>query len=158
LDLLTRMQDQDAGVTEADTVELTAAHQGVVAVVESIQDAALDWCPEEEEWSLKQTIGHIAHAYDFFVMIVEEARAQDFGSVRLYQELAGWQRMLNTDGAVAACSTVSAALARLEQAYKQALPVLQGITPEELDHPFVLYSWRPDAAPVGTTLRQRVLR
>src|SRR5262249_19770815 len=93
-----------------------------------------------------------------FVMIVEEARAQDFGSVRLYQELAGWQRMLNTDGAVAACSTVSAALARLEQAYQQALPVLQGITPEELDHPFVLYSWRPDAAPVGTTLRQRVLR
>ena len=92
-------------------------------------------------------------------MIVEEARASAFGAVRLdrYRELAGWQRMQATDAAVAQCATVPEALNRFEAAYERLLAVLHGLTPVELDRPFVLYEPQPAAKPVTTTLRRRVV-
>ena len=146
---------------ETDTAELTAlaaCHREVVAIIEMIPEAALDWRPGEGEWSLKQTIGHIAHAYDFYITIVEEARAQGFGAVKLHAEIPGYRRMLATDAEVAQCATRAAILDRLNQAYQQALAVLQGIAPEELDRPFVFYRWQSEPEPVTTTLRRRVLQ
>ena len=146
---------------EADAAELTelaAAHGEVVAVVEAIPEAALDWRPGEGEWSLKQTIGHIAHAYDFYATIVEEARAQSFEAVTLHADTPGYRRMLATDADVAHCATVAAVLERLNQAYLQALAVLQGIGSEELDRPFAFYRWQSETEPVMTTLRRRVIQ
>ena len=148
-------------MAEADIIELTelaAAHGEVVAVIETVPEAALDWRPGEGEWSLKQTIGHIAHAYDFYVTIVEEAQAQGFGVVRLHADTPGYRRMLATDADVAQCMTVAALLDRLNQAYQQALAVLRGIAPEQLDRPFAFYRWQSEAEPVTATLRRRVLQ
>jgi uncharacterized damage-inducible protein DinB len=139
------------------TGEVEAAHAGVVALIGAIPDAALDWQPGRDEWSPKQVIGHLAHANDFYVTILEEARAADFGAVRLHRDSTGWRRMLAIDAAVAQCTTGSAALDYFERVYQQALVALQNTSPEELDHPFVFYTWHPGAQPVNTTLRQRVI-
>lgn len=143
----------------AATTEVTAAHAEVVAIIRAIPDAALDWQPGGGDWSLRQIISHLAHANDFYLMIVEEACAGAFGAVRLdrYRELAGWQRMQATDAAVARCTTVPEALDRFEEAYGRLLTVLNGLTPVELDRPFVLYEPQPAAEPMTTTLRRRVV-
>jgi uncharacterized damage-inducible protein DinB len=139
------------------TGEVEAAHDGVVALIGVLPDAALDWQPGSDEWSPKQVIGHLAHANDFYVTILEEARAAHFSTVRLHRDSAGWRRMLATDAAVAQCTTGSAALDHFERVYQQTLVALENILPEELDQPFVFYTWHPDAQPVNTTLRQRVI-
>jgi len=145
-------------MTAAITADLTIAHDEVVAIVKAIPDAALGWQPSSDDWSLKQIIGHLAHANDFYVMIVDEARASDFGVVRLHRELPGVQRMTATDIEVARRITLLAVLHCFEQTYQRMLAVLQSITPEELDRPFVLYSFQPDAESLTTTLRQRVIQ
>ena len=78
-----------------------AAHDEIVATIRTIPDAALDWQPASEDWTLKYVIGHLAHANDFYVMIVDEARAMSFGNVRLHPELEGFRRMMATAAAVA---------------------------------------------------------
>jgi len=140
------------------TGDLVAAHAEVVAVIQAIPDVTLDWQPGGEDWSLKQIIGHLAHANDFYIMIVDQARASNFGIVRLHRELAGWQRMADTDAQVAQCASVLAAQDCFERTYQRMLAVLQNSTPEELDQPLVFYSWRQDAEPENTTLRQRVIQ
>jgi uncharacterized damage-inducible protein DinB len=140
------------------TVDLIAAHDQIVAVIRMIPDAALDWRPGGENWTLKDIISHLAHANDFYVMIVDEARATNYARVRLHPELAGFRQMTATDAAVVQCATVLAALACFERAFQRMLTVLQGCAPEELDRPFSLsLSWQPDIEPVTTTLAQRVL-
>ncbi len=142
-------------MTGSATTDLEAAHDAVVADIAAIPDAALDWRPGGEEWSLRQIVGHLAHANDFYVMIVEEARAQGFGEVTLHPGLPGWRRMQDTDAAVAACADVPAVLDCFERTYGRLLALLRGLTPEELDRPFVLRSPQPT---VTTTLRERVVR
>jgi uncharacterized damage-inducible protein DinB len=143
---------------EADIAAVAEAHAAMVALIETIPDAALDWRPSEDEWSLKQTIGHVAHAYDFYLTIIEETRASDFGHVHLVPGSAGWQRIVATDAAVMQCATVSAVLDRLTLAYQTAMAIFEGLTSEELDRPFVLYAWRPDVKTEHCTFRQRVLQ
>jgi len=138
------------------TVDLAAAHAAIVPMIRTIPDATLDWRPGGDEWSIKQIIGHLAHANDFYVLIVDEARASSFGTVVPRPELDGWQRMVATDAAVAECTTTQAALDCFELTYQGMLAVLDGITPHELDRPFVFR--RPDAEPYTTTLRQRVIQ
>ena len=142
-------------MTGTVTVELEAAHDAVVADIAAIPDAALDWRPGGEEWPIRQIVGHLAHANDFYAMIVEEARAQDLGEVTLHPGLPGWQAMQATDAAVAACADVRALLDCFERSFGRLLALLRGITPQELDRPFVLRSPQPT---VTTTLRERVIR
>jgi uncharacterized damage-inducible protein DinB len=145
-------------MTNEATAELSAAHEAVTALIGIIPDEALDWQPGEGGWSLKQTIGHIAHAYDFYVAIIEQARADQFGTVRLQAKSPGWYRLLAIDAAIAQCASVPAVLERMAQTYQRALAVFEGLTAEELDRSFVFYTWRADAQPEPTTLRRRVLQ
>src|SRR5258706_11670660 len=138
------------------TAELAAAHAAIVPMIRTIPDAALDWRAGDEEWSIKQIIGHLAHANDFYVMIVDEARATSFGTVVPRPELDGWQRMAATYAAVAECRSTQAALDCFERTYQGMLAILYGITADELDRRFVFH--RPDAEPYTTTLRQRVIQ
>ena len=137
--------------------DLAAAHGELAAFVRGLPDEALDWRADDESWSLKQTIAHVTHAYDFYLMIVEETLGAGFGTVRLHPELAGWQRLLATDAAVNACSTVSAALELFNQACERLNLALEHLSPEELDREFVLLPVRPDDGAVTRTLRRRVL-
>jgi uncharacterized damage-inducible protein DinB len=136
---------------------LRAAHQRVAALIGTLPDAALDWQPDEDSWSPKRIVAHIAHAYDFYLLIVEQARATDFGTARLDPSLPGWRRVEATDAAMLACRDVPATLDQLAATRDRALATFEAITPDELDRPFMLASWRPDAAPQTTTLRHRVL-
>jgi len=137
--------------------DVEAAHDATVALIHPIPDAALDWQPDSDTWSLKQIIGHLAHAHDFYVTIVEEARAAHFGILQLHTGLAGWQRMADTDAAVAHCTTTQAVLGCFEQTYQRMLAILHSITPEECQRPFVFQSWQSNAKPLTTTLQQRVI-
>jgi GNAT superfamily N-acetyltransferase len=144
-------------LTAPDTVtaDLIAAHDLVVSLIQAIPDTALDWSPPADDWSLKRIVGHLAHANDFYVMIVDEARAADFGTVTLHADLAGWRQMIATDAAIAQCSATQEAWACFERTYQRMLAVLENVTRAELDRPFVFC--RPDAEPLTTTLRQRVV-
>ncbi len=142
-------------MTGSATTDLEAAHDAVVADIAAIPDAALDWRPGGDEWPIRQIVGHLAHANDFYVMIVEEARAADFGEAELHPGLPGWQAMQDTDAAVAACADVRAVLDCFERTYGRLLALLRVLTPEELDRPFVLRSPQPT---ITTTLRERVVR
>src|SRR5215470_17424690 len=93
-----------------DMADLAAAHDETVGVIRAIPDAALDWPPGGAEWPLKRIIGHLAHANDFYMMILDEVFAANFGHVRLHDGLPGFQRMAATDAAVAGCSSTTAAL------------------------------------------------
>ena len=135
--------------------DLEAAHDAVVADIAAIPDAALDWQPGGDEWPIRQILGHLAHANDFYVMIVEEARARGFGEAELHPGLPGWRRMQETDAAVTECADVPAVLDCFERTYGRLLALLHELTPEELDRPFVLHSPQPT---VTTTLRERVVR
>ena len=137
------------------TADLEAAHAAVVADIAAIPGAALDWRPGGEEWPIRQIVGHLAHANDFYVMIVDAARAAQFGEVTLHPGLPGWGQMQDTDAAVAACADASAVLECFERTYQRLLARLCGLTPEELDRPFVLRSPQPT---VTTTLRERAVR
>ena len=139
-------------------VALLVAHDAIVDSIRTIPDAALDWRPDDADWPLKYIISHLAHANDFYVMIVDEAGAADFRSITLRPELAGFQAMAETDTAVAHCTTVAAALACFERTYQRLLARLDGLSLEELDRPFTIaYTWQPEAPPETTTLRQRVV-
>jgi hypothetical protein len=142
---------------EDELSRLRAAHLRVATLVGTIPVAALDWQADADAWSPKRIVAHIVHAYDFFLLIVEQARATDFGTARLDPGLPGWRRVEATDAAVMACRDVSAVLDQLAAARDRALAVFEAITPDELDRPFMLASLRPDAAPQTTTLRHRVL-
>lgn len=142
--------------TEVTAVAET--HTAIVALIETIPDAALDWRPSADEWSLKQTIAHIAHAYDFYITIIEETCASDFGDVYLVPGSAGWRRIEATDTAVMQCATIPAALDRLTLAYQSAMAIFEGLAPAELERPFMLHAWRPDAETEHCTFRQRVLQ
>lgn len=145
-------------MTAATTAELVAAHDGVAAAIGALPDAALDWQPGGGAWSLKQVIGHLAAANDFYLMVVEEARATAFGTVRLHSGLVGWQRALAADAEVARCEGAPAALEAVERAYRRLLAVLEGLTSKELDRPFVFLDQQPGEPPATTTtLRARVL-
>ena len=137
-------------------VAIVDAHDSVVPLISTIPDAALGWQPSSDSWSLKQIISHLAHANDFYVMIVDEARATRFGTLQLHPNLVGWQQMLATDAAVAACTTTVAVLDCFERTYQGMLDVLADIQPQELDQPFIF--WQPDNQPYTTTLRQRVIQ
>ena len=137
------------------TADLEAAHDAVVADIAAIPDAALDWRPGGDEWPIRQILGHLAHANDFYAMIIDAARAADFGEAELHPGLPGWRRMQDTDAAVVACADVPAVLDCFERTYGDLLAHLHGLTPEELDRPFVLRSPQPT---VTTTLRERVVR
>src|SRR5690348_14435719 len=90
-------------------------------------------------------------------MIVEEARTSAFGVVKLHPNLPGWRRVEETDATVLARATTAEVCGEIASTYDRALGVLNAISPEELDRPFSLDSWRPDVAPETTTLRKRVL-
>lgn len=142
----------------AEVAAVAEAHAAIVALIKTIPDAALDWRLSADEWSLKQIIAHIAHAYDFYITIIEETRASDFGDVYLIPGSAGWRRIEATDTAVMQCATVAAVLDRLTLAYQSAMAIFEGLTPAELDRPFILYAWRPDATDEHCTFRRRVLQ
>jgi uncharacterized damage-inducible protein DinB len=144
-------------MVQPETAGLAAAHDEVAAYIRGLPDEALDWRDDDENWSLKQTIAHISHAYDFYVMIVDETLAAGFGTVRLHPELAGWQRLVATDAAVNACATVTAALDLFNEAHERLMLSFAQLTPADLDYEFVLLPWQPDAEAVTTTLRRRVL-
>jgi|SRR5579872_6465146 len=143
---------------ETDSLaDLAAAQNDIMTLITTSPDAALDWKPDETSWSLKQTLAHVAHAYDFYLMIVEEARKSAFGVVKLHPDLPGWRRLQDTDAAVLACATTAEVCGQLNVVYQRAVAILSAISPEELDRSFTLESWRPDVAPETTTLRKRVL-
>lgn len=136
---------------------LQAAHEQVVALARTIGDQAFDWQPDAQSWSPKRTLAHITSAYDFYVMIVEQARAAEFGTVSLPLDSAVWQPMLATETMALACTDVASLLDLLASVYGWAVLEFQGITPEELDRSFVLMPWQAEGTPVTTTLRARVL-
>jgi hypothetical protein len=146
-----------AGDVAAEMTDLATARDETVALIAAIPDAALGWRPGDDERAPRQTIGHLAHACDFYVMIVEEARASEFGDVRLSSELAGGRRMEATDAEVAGCAATPDALASFERAHSRLLAVLAGVTSEELDRAFHFHEPRAGAEPRTTTLRRRVL-
>ena len=137
------------------TADIADAHDAVVLLIRAIPDGALDWQPSPDAWSLKQIISHLAHANDFYVMIVEEVRTTHFGIVQLHPNLAGWQQMMLTDATVAVCTSTAAALDCFEHTYQRMRDILETIRAEEVDQPFVF--WRADNEPHTTTLRQRVI-
>ena len=141
-----------------ELTQLQQAHAELTAFIQIIPDDALDWHSADGEWPLKETIAHVAHAYDFYILILDQARAQDFTSVTMRNELPGWQALFCTDDAVKSCQTTSAVLSALQQAYDHVLTHFQTITHEELDRPFTYDSTRPDEPPYTTTLRYRVLQ
>jgi len=96
--------------------DVVVAHDAVVSLIQAIPDAALDWQPDND-WSLRQIIGHLAHANDFYVMIADEARTTHFGTIQLHPELAGWQQMVATDATIAQCTTTQAVLDCFESTY-----------------------------------------
>jgi hypothetical protein len=110
--------------TMTDFADLAATHEEVIALIKEIPSEALNWQPSKEEWSLKQTISHLAHANDFYVMIVEETRANRFSIVHLHRGLDGWQRMSATDAEIAQCRTISEMLDCFENAYQRMLLLL----------------------------------
>jgi uncharacterized damage-inducible protein DinB len=142
----------------AEVTAVAEAHAAVVALIKTIPDAALDWRPSVDEWSLKQTIAHVAHAYAFYLTIIEETRASEFGDVYLISGSAGWRRIEATDSAVMQCATVAAVLDQLALTYQSAMAIFESLTPEELDRPFLLHAWRPDAETEHCTFRLRVLQ
>jgi uncharacterized damage-inducible protein DinB len=144
-------------MAQPEMADLAAAHGEIGAFICGLPDEAPDWRADDESWSLKQALAHITHAYDFYLMIVEETLGAGFGTVRLHPELAGWQRLLATDAAVNACSTVSAALELFNHAYGRLSLALEHLSPEEMDREFVLLPLRPDDEAVTRTLRRRVL-
>ncbi len=93
----------------------------------------------------RDAVGDGGDTNDFYVTILEEARAAHFGTVRLRRDSAGWRRMLATDAAVAQCTTGPSAPDPLERVSHQTLAPLENILPEEIDQPFVFYTWHPDA-------------
>ena len=135
--------------------DLEIAHDEVTQLIQVIPDIALDWQPSNGEWSIKQIIGHLAHANEFYIMIVEEARASRFEIVKLDPELQGWKLMAASDATVAQCKTTAAAFNCFNHTYQAMREVLGGLADAELDQPFVFY--QPDREPYTTTLRQRVL-
>lgn len=139
------------------TAEVRAASDAVAAAVGTIPDAALDWQPGGGDWSPRQIISHLAQSTDFYLGIIEGARATTFGAVQLdFERLL--PRAQSTDAEVARCATVPDARDRFERAYRRLLDVLDGLTPEELDRPFVFLDQQPGEPPaMTTTLRQRVL-
>jgi hypothetical protein len=139
---------------ESALADVVIAHDAVASSLQMIPDAALDWLPEKD-WSLRQIIGHLAHANDFYVMIVDEARTTQFQTVQLHSELAGWQQMLATNAQIERCTTAHSVLACFDSTYQRMLNVFCSLHLEELDRPFVLC--QPNAAPMTTTLRQRVI-
>jgi hypothetical protein len=142
---------------QAPLVDLLAAHDEVAPVFRAVPDASLDWRLGEEEFTVKQILVHLTHANDFYLMIVEAARADNFDRVRLHTELPGWQRMAATDAEASRCTSVAALYECFERAFQRLLIVLTGITAAELERPFVLYELKPTAEPHLTTLKQRVL-
>jgi len=138
--------------------QVAAAHERLVEVVGMIPNVALDWQPGGGNWSLREIMSHLAHANNFYVMIVEEVRASAFGNVRLHPGLVGFQRMEATNAAVAQSSTATDVLECFEHTYQQLLAILHTITAEEAERPFNLsYSWQPEASAEQTVLRTRVL-
>ncbi len=133
--------------------ELIDAHDAVVPLLQNIPDDAMDWTLSESEWSLRRVIGHLAHANDFYVMIVEEARRSNFSSVDLNQELQGKQRMQQTDDEIRAATTVAALFESFERAFARLLRVLQTIAEHELD---AVFEMTERARTKMTTLRERV--
>src|SRR5690242_10538134 len=113
-----------SGRSEERLAPIRTAHAHVVGLIQTIPGAALDWQPDGESWSCKRIVAHIAHAYDFYLLIVEQARATDFEAVTLSPALPGWGRVLATDAAVLACEDVPAVLAQLTAAYERALAVV----------------------------------
>jgi hypothetical protein len=138
------------------TTNIVIAHDSVVELIRGIPDEALDWRPSHNAWSIKQIVGHLAHANDFYVMIVGEVRATYFGNVHLHPDLVGWQQMATTDAKIASCITTSEVLNCFEHTYHRMLEILNTIQPDELDQPFIF--WQPDKESYATTLRQRVIQ
>lgn len=141
----------------ASLLDLRAAYAEVAPVFQAVPDVSLDWRPGADEFSVKQILVHLTHANDFYLMIVKEAYAMNFGIVRLHPELSGWQRMGETDAEAGRCTDVAALSACFERAFQRLMTVLAGITDEELERPFVLYELQSNAEPHITTLNQRVL-
>jgi hypothetical protein len=138
-------------------IGLAQAHDAVVLVIQRVPDSALDWCPRENEFTPKRIIAHLAHSNDFYVMLVEEARSTGFSTVRLHQELPGWQRFMKTDTEAMQCSLTQSLLDCFERAYQNMLQTLHGLSNIELDQNFIVDEARYDRSAVETTLRKRVI-
>ncbi len=135
---------------------LMSAYDEVVAAIERIPDEALDWQPGGGEWSPRYIISHMAHANEFYLSIIEQVRAAGFGTVRLNPDPAV-QRMRAVDAEIARYTTVPDVLDAFERAYRRLLAVLESLTPEELDRPFVLDTGQAYDQTGTTTLRERVM-
>jgi hypothetical protein len=143
--------------TPPELAQLQKAQAEFTDLVSMIPYDALDWQPAGNEWPLRETIAHVAHAYDFYSLILNLARASNFTTVTMYRDLPGWQALRVTDAAIKACHTSDELLAAFNQAFAKALTHFQTITPEELDIPFTYDHASPDEAPYTTTLRHRIL-
>lgn len=140
----------------ATTAELGGAGEAIAAAIGAIPDGALDWRPGGGEWSPRQIIGHVAAATDFYLAIIEGAREGGFGAVQLDFECL-LPRARATEAEVARCATAPAAREAFERAHRRLLAALEGLTPEELDRPFVFLDQQPGEPPaMTTTLRERV--
>ena len=116
--------------------ELVEGYAAVVGVSQLIPDEALDWQPGSEGWSLRSIMSHLAHANDFYVMIIDQVRASEFADVQLRPEMAGFSRMEATDTAIAHCRTAADVHACFEATYRRLLAAIQTLAVEELDQPF----------------------
>ncbi|MFN8487907.1 MAG: DinB family protein [Caldilineaceae bacterium] len=138
--------------------DLVATHGEVSPLFQSVPNESLNWKFDENGWSVKQILVHLTHANDFYLMILEEARAANFGAVRLHTELPGWQRMVATDTEAWQCGNVAELYNCFGQAFQRLMADLETFTEDELDQPFELYEMQPNAKALPTTLRQRVLQ
>ncbi len=139
----------------ATTAELGGAGEAIAAAIGAIPDGALDWRPGGGEWSPRQIIGHVAAATDFYLAIIEGAR--EGGFARSNSTSSACCRARATEAEVARCATAPAAREAFERAHRRLLAALEGLTPEELDRPFVFLDQQPGEPPaMTTTLRERV--
>jgi uncharacterized damage-inducible protein DinB len=137
--------------------DLVAAHDELMPLFKSISEEALDWRPREDEFSVKHILVHLTHANDFYLMILEEARAVNFDVVRIHSELPGWKRMVATDAEAWQCQNVVSLHVCFEQAFQHLLTALADVSDEEFERPFVLYEAGAEAEPRTVTLQERVL-
>lgn len=135
--------------------ELRGAHERAAAAIRAIPAEAFDW-RIPDGWAPRQLAAHLTSANDFYLMILEEARAAAWGDVLPHGGMASWRRVRTTWDDVDRCAGVAAAAELFERSRVRLVAALAGLAAVELDRPFVFHDPQPDAGVEETTLRRRI--
>ena len=147
-----RLNDMNDNALDA----LQDAFGTVLQAIFEVPDKSLEWQKGDGEFSVKQIIAHLTSANDFYLAIVEDTIASNFGEVRTIDTSPGYRRMYETDALAMQCKNTVDLAAYFEQAFVRLRTALEGVNGADLDKPFIYYGWQKDE-PYATTLRQRVI-